>query len=515
MYKILIIDDEPVIRKGLKNIISWSQYGCEVCGEAADGIEGIEMVEECSPDIIFTDICMPEMDGLEMIKQIVNSDRHIKIIILTGYCDFPYVKEALVLGAFDYMLKPTKLNEIKDVIKRAVKDLDRDKEAMILTRELKEKYQNSLPKLREKLLFEVMMGITFEKSEIEKRKKNLNFYIEDYVMLLANSGKKSNSPEDLKYGTLQTFEEMLREDYEIYSIAIDDCNVAFIVCMPSETDKIQILKRCKELQAMMRDNLNMNVDLAISEKAKGIEGVFLSYGQCLNAAEGITSGPDTSFEVFSESDDSKMQHSDVKLTGLGRLLMDTIPFGSVSMTMNSLENLYNEATALKEKNAEVERKLKQIADDLSKAAEGGEYRTSEEATFEGLFADIRRLAEKAAVSARQNSKEDIKLVTKKAIEYLKKNYHRQVTLNEVAGAVYVSPFYISRMFKKETGKTMTEYLNDLRIDNACILLEDLQYKVYQVGEMVGISDAHYFSRMFKNSLGVTPSEYRNKLKVEQ
>ena len=276
MYKVLIVDDEPIIRKGLKNIIAWSQYNCEVYGEASDGIEGIEMIDEYKPDIVFTDICMPEMDGLEMIKHMVSVDDHIKIVILTGYCDFAYVKEALVLGAFDYILKPAKLDEIKDVIIRAVKELDEDKAAKQMSVQLRERYQKSLPKLREKLLFEVMMGITTDKREINYRKNNLEIYIEDYVMVLANAKKKANHKDNIKYGTMQTFEDMLSEDYSVYSVAIDDCNAAFIVNIDAEGDEGKVHKVCEELQVMMRDSFNMDINLSISQIGSGIEDIFFN-----------------------------------------------------------------------------------------------------------------------------------------------------------------------------------------------------------------------------------------------
>jgi len=511
VYKVLIIDDEPIIRKGLKNIISWNQYGCEVCGEAGDGVEGVEMIKEHSPDIIFTDICMPEMDGLEMIKHMVSVDNHAKIVILTGYCDFAYVKEALVLGAFDYILKPTKLKEIKEVTLRAVKQLDDEKKAKEISLEMREKYQKSLPKLREKLLFEVMMGITTDEHEINQRKNNLGIDIKDFVMILAGSRQKSNTNDDIKYGAVQTFEDMLGEDYPTLSIAIDDCNAALIVMVENEYDEEGIKQRCKELQVMMRDSINMDVSLYISDKGSGIQDIFSSYGQCRSTAD---KKANNAFELLNGKSMPAEKRAALKISGLGQLLLDTIPFGSMTMTTDSYENLHNEAVKMENYKEIVYEKIKKIAETLSRAAEQADYSVSSEASLDGLFADVKRFAEIATKSAKENSKENMRLVTKKAIEYLQSNYQRQVTLNEVANAVYVSPFYISRIFKKETGRTMTEYLNDLRIDNACILLEDIRYKVYQVGEMVGISDAHYFSRMFKNNLGVTPSEYRNNLEAK-
>ena len=116
MYKVLIVDDESIIRKGLKNIIDWKSLGCEVCGEAGDGMEGIRMIRELRPHILITDINMPEVDGLSMIKETKQLLPGSKIIILTGYRDFEYIQEAIRLGAFDYLLKPSKIEDRKSVV---------------------------------------------------------------------------------------------------------------------------------------------------------------------------------------------------------------------------------------------------------------------------------------------------------------------------------------------------------------------------------------------------------------
>jgi two-component system response regulator YesN len=127
----------------------------------------------------------------------------------------------------------------------------------------------------------------------------------------------------------------------------------------------------------------------------------------------------------------------------------------------------------------------------------------------GLIGEMRRLYRGVVNANVTKSHSNMKLVLKKAMDFLERNYNKPLTLRQVADAVYVSPFYISRMFTRQLGKTMTDYLNGIRIRHACELLADVEYKVYQVGEMVGIPDAHYFSRIFKKHVGVTPTEYRN------
>lgn len=121
--KVVLIDDEEIIREGLKAVIDWNSLDCKIVGEAEDGDEGISLVKELNPDIIFTDIRMPGLDGLQMIKQIKEINNDAKIIILTGFRDFEYAQEAVRLGAFRFILKPSKTDEITQAVIDAIKDL--------------------------------------------------------------------------------------------------------------------------------------------------------------------------------------------------------------------------------------------------------------------------------------------------------------------------------------------------------------------------------------------------------
>ncbi len=116
MYKVLIVDDEPVIAEGLKKIVDWEKYNCVVAGTASSGKEGLDMVEKCQPDIVFTDIRMPGMDGLTMIAALRSQHRNLQVIILTGYRDFDYAREALNLGVFRYLVKPSKMKELDEAM---------------------------------------------------------------------------------------------------------------------------------------------------------------------------------------------------------------------------------------------------------------------------------------------------------------------------------------------------------------------------------------------------------------
>ena len=116
MYKVLIVDDEPVIAEGLKKIVDWEKYNCVVAGTASSGKEGLAMVEKCRPDILFTDIRMPGMDGLTMLAALRSEHRNLQVIILTGYRDFDYARQALNLGVFRYLVKPSKMKELDEAM---------------------------------------------------------------------------------------------------------------------------------------------------------------------------------------------------------------------------------------------------------------------------------------------------------------------------------------------------------------------------------------------------------------
>ncbi|MBP3274115.1 MAG: response regulator [Butyrivibrio sp.] len=125
MYKVLIVDDEPVIVEGLRKIVDWEKYNCVVVGTASSGKEGLEMTEKYQPDILFTDIRMPGMDGLTMIAALRSEHRNMQIVILTGYRDFEYARTALNLGVFRYLVKPSKMKELDEAMESLTERLDK------------------------------------------------------------------------------------------------------------------------------------------------------------------------------------------------------------------------------------------------------------------------------------------------------------------------------------------------------------------------------------------------------
>ena len=295
MFKVLIIDDEPIIRKGLKNIINWKNFGCEVCGEASDGLDGSELIQKHLPDIIITDIKMPEVDGLTMLRKIRSSVPDSKIIILTGHRDFDYVHEALKLGAFDFLLKPSRIEELTAVIARAVKELKFQRERTVEFEKLKVLFKQNIPVLREKLLYDVLYEINTNEEDILQKLELFNINANNFFMLIVqNDAEDTDSKEISQYdrhlyqfGIINTFSEIFSDKFKVISITLNNIGIAFLVMPEDIREDINDLvdKKCSYLQEIIRNCFGFTVTIAVSSEGSFLTQLPQKYKECREALE--------------------------------------------------------------------------------------------------------------------------------------------------------------------------------------------------------------------------------------
>jgi two-component system response regulator YesN len=539
MYKVLIIDDEPIIRKGLRNIINWKSFGCEVVAEAADGFDGSVLIKKHIPDIIITDIKMPESDGLSMIREVKDAVPHSKIIILTGYRNFEYAHEALKLGVTDFLLKPSKIEELTSAITRAVRELKFQKERAEEFEKLNQMFMQNISALREKLLYDIIYEINTNMEDIKEKLKLFGIREGTFCMLLVqndaeyeNDGGSGMSQYDrhlYQFGIINTFNEIFSDKFDVTPVTLNNTEVVFLI-MPlfDKEDLSEVIdKKCTYLQEIICNCFGFTVTIAVS--STGIEMAELpqKFGECREALE----------HKFYLGSNSIIFHSDINtffkydynsmLEKLQKALIEGVKSGNESSVKERLKDIFSYIKNMDPSKKEFIKNfywntitsINNIRISLKSGEEGKKPEYSE---FSGLYNLIEKctnadelnllLDESArSVASKVNSfnNRSIKLVLRKAVEYLHEHYHEQVTLNEVAEHTFVSTYYISRMFKREMGKNFVDYLNELRIEKAKELLKDVQYKTYEVAEKVGIPDAHYFSRLFKKYVGLTPTEFRD------
>ncbi len=540
MFKVLIVDDEPIIRKGLRNILNWKQLNCEVCGEASDGIKGIEMVRELLPDIIITDIRMPEVDGLAMIKEIKSLVPDSKIISLTGYRDFEYLQEAIKLSVFDFILKPSKIEELTSVIGRAVKELKFQKERNEEIGKLQRLFEQNVPILREKLLYDIIYGINTDYDEINDKMELFGIEIGKFILIIVEKELEEVSDKKLdqvskhlyQFGIMNTFDEVFSDDFDVINISLNDKLFAFILQTTKDVGDCNELINTKTayLQDIIQNCFGFTVTVAVSSEGQGAAQLSEKLKECQQALEHkFYIGSNTI--IFYKDLNSFFVCKDYSmLESYQKKLMEGIKSGNIKNVREVLDDICEYINNLGVADKEYLKnfywttissinsiRISVLAADSDKASENRDisslYKMIEKCDN---IKDLNGILEEVAVNISEKvnnyNNKSMKLVLRKAMDFIHEHYNEQVTLNEVAEHIYVSTFYISRIFKKELGKNFVDYLNEIRIEKAKELMSEIKYKTYEIAELVGIPDAHYFSKLFKKYEGLTPTEYRDSLK---
>lgn len=547
MFKVLIVDDEPIIRKGIRNIVNWNSFGCEVCGEADNGLDGKAIIENLHPDIIVTDIKMPEVDGLTMIQDIKKIVPDSKIIIVTGYRDFEYAREAIKLGAFDYLLKPTKIEEINDVVSRAVKELRNATNILSQVEEIKKVYNKNLPMIKEKLLYKMIYGTYQDDITTMKEAESLGINIKGFMLgvieidenkLEAASDKDTNiignTEKDVKetnmyqFGIISTLEEVFNENYNVLCVVLNSKKIAFILNEDTNKpySKEDITSKCTYLQKIVQNCFGFTISIGISSSGNGYKQLNAKLKECKEAIDHkFYIG--TNCVIFYEDLGDFIKFSDyTEINNKQHKLIEDIKAGKSEDAKNSFAELTKEVNELGDSDQEYIKTfyfntimlINSIRTSVSPT------KLSEESAVTNLYKMVERCdnlqnlnnvlgnAVKQTVDKVDNyNNNNMKLLMRRAIDYIDAHYCEEVTLNQLSQKLYVSNYYLSRMFKKELGVNFIDYLNELRIKKAKLLLANAKYKTYEVAEAVGVPNSHYFSKLFKKYVGMTASEYKESL----
>lgn len=535
MYKVLVVDDEPNIRKGLIHIMDWKHFGCEVVGEAVDGLDGLDKIRELSPDIVIADINMPEMDGLEMIDAARTLVPNTKFIILTGYRDFSYLQEALRIGAFDYILKPSKIEKISEVLKKAVTELKYQREYAGELEKMKERFDRSLPLLREKLLGDYILRKKSIQEDAEEMANLYDMHIGDFLLLLftLDEGEDSYSPEQrylYQFGVMNTVDEIVGEAYKIEKVSLNENQVAMVIQSSRTMDTSDLYKKIENTHALLKSCFDFNVTVAISTKGHGIPELGNKMRECEKCMDYQFYLGKDSIIIYDDLEGFFSAKEEMPVEGIDEEIVKHIRAGAVDNVKEAIDRLggmmkdlgpamevdqvkmFYSNLIYKVNNIRVSIKAKAMVEDKISANLYSFYQMVETCgdIFElhEILVDVAVAITEKIEAFNQNS---IHSTLQLALEYINDNYRYQVTLEDLAKHAFVSPYYLSRMFKKELGKNFVDYLNEKRIEEAKLGLADMTRKTYEIAESVGISDAHYFSRLFKKYTSMTPTEYRNSL----
>lgn len=525
MYSIIIVDDESRIRDTIKNLIPWNDYGFEIIGVAENGLDALTILEEKDVDVIITDIKMPYMDGIELIKKVRESNPTTTLVILSGHDEFSYAQTAIKLNVTEYVLKPVSK---KDIIELLIKIKDKlDTEIAIKTdiERLNQLYNNIMPAMKEKIINEIYLGnYNSVKNQINEYELPINFNY--YMSCIVEIDNTEN-----EYNTIFAIKDIIKTNYKdeniIQSILENRIIITFYYKSKGQDSiekplfKKRVLKKIQEINQYIKFYTKTNYNIGISKISANIKDLNNLYKQCINALNYKFSNkdqtiffiedlePNNSIEVMMNIQDKYIEN-----------LITSIKLGSsndIEKAVNSLyanQSNYN-LVQIEAFNLKIVSSLTNLALSYSlnlslfsslikKITELNTISSTIPKIIE-LSKDINSLIQEKRASSNIKFVED----AKKLIEqnYQDKNFNQDL-LCDILG---VSNAYFSSVFKKETKKPFTKALTETRIKYAIKMIEQGNYKSYQIADAVGFSDANYFSFCFKKITGDSPSAYKQKI----
>lgn len=520
MYKILIVDDEKMIRTGISAAFAWETLDIDEVYTAASAHEALEVVKDHHPEIIVSDISMTEMTGLELIEEVRKTDQHCRIIVLTGYDRFDYARQALQLRAQDFLLKPIDEEELSDCIHRQVRELEQER-----TERNRKAFIRRSQGLKEQIYLEKCLKEFIRNGQEMELKEKLPAEFQPYYangirigVLLPGFSLTEQSKED--YFQQQTIKNVCMSviDMQKKGITFSDDKERVVIVFFADANGGYSNAEVAQLTDLLESECGVRMRIVLGSEQDSFENLHISYNDAVFTLEREWDA----FEAVIHA------HGEQKRDSMFRAVFHEFK-GALLNNINNIEYFIHvferfqeamESYNLSDRDAvrccfelassvyftyvnEIGNSVKQQLDDLMHSLSGVKRETAGKLTL--MF--IQKLLTKES----QTEHELIRKV-KKSIQ---ENLSNDLTVANLAAEVYVTPNYLSRLFKRMTGEGCNEYIIGKRIEKAKALLENTTLKAGEIATLVGYHDINYFSMAFKKHNNVSPTKYRSRIQQQK
>ena len=504
--KILLVDDEREEREGISWLIEKYQYPLEIM-QASNGKEALQCIEKTKIDILFTDVKMPIMDGLELAKKVHDTRPEIKIIIFSAYGEFSYAKQALEANAVSYLLKPIEIEEFQKIMVSVIESVQRENEEG-------QRLQTAEVQNRRNLLYKIFSSAKIEQEEAEKAEQILNLGTGKNCRIL-DIEFTENFFEEYEEIFLQFLKMYLGEKIsylEMYP------NEAYVIVWDSrfltgdELEK-QLQKILRDLQVKTRSEAAVIISEVVDSAKKlekqlvqihKIQAELFGYGNQIVSTRGYYSETELYAQDAERAARQMMQaieSMDIELIAKQNDQLIKVVASLDKVSKIYLQNLlYSIIKAIYDKVPKIEfEEALALAEALFRAK-----------SLKNMIEVYQNAVDKM-LSFLDGEEQDESRIIQKIKNLIEKEYAKDISLNYVAENVNLTPAYVSYIFKKETGQTLVKYVTDIKMMKARKMLEEGTMKIVQVAKTCGYENQSYFNRLFKNYYGVTPKQLREKL----
>ncbi|MDO4489822.1 MAG: response regulator [Lachnospiraceae bacterium] len=496
MKRVLIVDDDFLVCRFLEQIIDWRAQGYELVGIARDGSQALKMISEKKPDILITDIEMPVMDGIQLVKQVRSTGNPVKILILSCYDDIVHVKEGIRAGADEYYLK----DELTD--RSLLELLDRFSDEMLPAQTGSEEEE--------------------KRKRLETEERHLQQLLDGTIPDMAGKGRRylfavhvTEKEEQRLFGTTEQRERFCNAFREMMRTQVSDCAEAQVchvrggwfalLLEGAEAPGLQEQRyRMQELANRLlyqgERAFDLQVQIGIAEQETGIQETTAVW----ELAKGLTGhGFYERTAVFTSWQYPGMGST---LPGCGAVFLEEAEGWRVKGRGEEIR------LAVQEVLESFEREKTKEAVVFSWVRSADSIFRIGARSFPARFKDLENLGKEYQRACTEQAADPCLYSehVSGVIRFIRENYRNNITLNAAAEEVHLTPTYLSYIFHKETGATFSEYLQNCRLDHAKELLAETGEKIREIGETVGYHDYRHFCKTFKKAEGITPQEYRKR-----
>lgn len=528
MISLLIVDDEKTTRDSLKEYISWNELGVDLVATAKNGLDALKLAHKIKPDILLTDVRMPKMDGIKLASKIRELYEDCMIIFLSGYSDKEYLKKAIYLQAISYIEKPISIKEIRSVVRRTVQEYHKRAVEKAKKLRLRESLAKNLPLIRQEIAAELVRGETNLEDLAEKYGEafvslpSAEFFTPVCLIVNWDPVVDEAMKTSLKRVLLELLSGEDSPNFFPYLMGFeDDDKIILILASHRHHDQTTaLLKRLLERKLADLSTCQYCLSAGIGSPVREMASLPESYRLAVIAANTqFYSGPGSIFAYC----DVAGSHFEPKkdLYQHFRVYLSKNDMNEAIELVNKLTNVIKFA---QEKNIN---RVKNIYFNLllivfEVAKDRGFINLYDENEKNYIWQEIERtktLAELSAyiisnIESVFSTMEEQNAVHSKIYEittYIKENYTAEdLSVQSIARHTYLSYTYLCAFFKKNTGKTINEYITEVRIEKAKELLREGRMRLYEIASSIGYTDPNYFSSLFKKHTGYTPSEFKEK-----
>ena len=502
-YRILIADDELVERTALKLFISREFPGLEICGEASNGIEFLDIVNNEHPDIAIVDINMPALGGLEAIRVIRIKENQLKCIIHTAYSEFDFAQQALQLGVISYLLKPVNKKNLHLIINKIIEtlDLERSKQKLEnLNEVILKEAENSI---EEEIIDSIYLNIISKEyinSYLLKQDENYNGFI---IISIINY----NEDEPMDVTNIRSKIKTIIPS--ITGKFVNDSIVAIILIPNTQTKIVQnrwITTICQEIQNDIGDMQTLN--FGASCYFNDIHNLYIAFTQ---SQEALLTASDSSRIQFYPGNPDYKENIDTQIYGLAEKIRESLLGPDKAYHLELIEKIifkYNltvnhNVSALKEFALSLYIQIENTISDDKHFSSLKSLVSLKNTNSKNEIVDWFRMQIRLLLKQYQERRcSNINISIEESLDCIHNEFHKNISLDYIADKIGLSSYYLSHLFKKETGKTYIQYLTDYRIKEAGKLIKTKRLSLAEVAYKCGYSNSHYFGKVYYKTMGI-------------